>query len=427
MEEPFCLYLCVLLKIDLKKKSCVYAFYTRITRVFKTATPNRMQREDRKKKIVKVNKKIRSLGRELSRLQEEAKSTEKLKSKQDVRAFIHNAGTWKLPIRRPNLQIGWPDASDSYLSQREKDKKRAREQAAVAETEDLSYHEVFHIEELRLMILDHMGPMELAMIHATNKKLQQAVILSFPALFDFWMERLEAPLIKSTKQTFQKTSSLLRTIKERYANCPPLILPHLHSVFVCYRSYGPLHATAPHQFRAADPPVDNAFVIVHDKKAKSFRPSTEYGHFKAKDYGGISQKRSSSFYTKQGFFVAAHEIHNYLRYKDYSAMEIEPISHYGNGGEKNASTLVVVSGEEIVTAKDDNRLAYHQLISNESLQARAIAFVPALVPFLDLYECRREIGHSTGKHNVIHRYGVASRPSSVVQMLKLNESLAKLC
>lgn len=386
-----------------------------------------MQREDRKKKIVKVNKKLHSLRIKLSCLQEEAKNAEKLKSKQDVRAFIHNAGTWKLPIRRPNLQIGWPDGADSYLLQRDKDKKRAREQAAVAEAEDLSYHTVFYIEELRLMILDHMGPMELAMIHATNKKLQQAVILSFPTLFDFWMERLEAPLIKSAKLSFRETASLLRQIKERYANCPSLILPHLYAAFVCYRSYGPLHATAPHQFRAADPPVDNAFVIVHDKKAQSFRPSTEYGHFKAKDYGGISQKRSSSFYSKQGFFIAAHEVHNYLRYRDYSAMEIEPISHYGNGGEKNASTLVVVSDEEIVTAKDDNRLAYHQLISNESLQARAISFVHALTPFLDLYECRREIGHSTGKNNVTYRYGVASRPSSVVQMLKLNESLTKLC
>jgi len=382
-----------------------------------------MQRDDRKKRINKINKKVRKLGKELSRLQEEARSEERLKSKQDTQAFIHNAGTWKLPMRKPNKLIGWPDASDALITtQKDKDKKRAREQAAAVEKEDLSYHAVFHIEELRLMILDRMGPMELAMIHATNKQLQQAVISSFPVLFECWVKRLEAPLMKSVKQSFTRSITLLRKIKQQYADCPPLILPHLHSVFSCYRSYGPFEADVPNNFRDANPPIDNVFTIVHDKKEHSYRPATEYGHFAVANYREITLKRGSSFYNKEGFSVPSHAVHDYLRYKDYTAMALQPISTH------SINSLVVVSNEEMVVPKDNNdRLAYYHLVTNESLATRVGSVLSTTSPFIDLYECRSEIALCTGNRSVFSRYAIAKRPGLQAQILKLNENLAKKC
>ena len=340
-----------------------------------------MERDDRKKQILKINKKIAKLEKEGDRLRKKTMSEERIKSKQDTHAFINNANGQSLSIRIPNQWIGWDETK----------KKRARQQEEEEEEEDeedLSYHRVFQVEELRLMILDHLGPLELSMVHATSKRLQEVVILSFPVLFEWWIKRLQAPLMQEiTKAGFATSVSHLRKIKRQYADCPPLILPHLHQVFVCYRNYGPLRIYTPSVFRKQDPPIQNEFVIVHDKQANSFKPATEYSHFSVPNYNNIVDKRYWSFYEKHGFSVKAQFKDDYLRYKDYVAMKFEPINH------DQGATLVIISGEEMISTKHNDRLSYYYLVTNESLATRS-GFVKSM-PFLDLYECRVAITATT--------------------------------
>lgn len=379
-----------------------------------------MQREDRKKRIDKIYKKIELLDQEASRLKKESADKEKLKSIQDTRAFIHDNS-----MRRPNKLIGWPSPLLRLTTtQKEEDKKRAREQAVVEKEQDLSLHDVFRIQELRLIIIDRLGPMELAMICATNKSLRDGVISSFPVLFESWVKRLEAPILEPIKQRFRTSILILREIKDQYANYPPSILAHLHAVFVCYRSYGPLHSLISHYpHEVVKLPINNAFVVVHDTKEQSFRPATEYGHFIATDYNGIMRERNASFRVKQGF-PPPQDTHHYLRYNDYAAMKLEPINHH-SPSDGNATTLVVVSEEEIISTDVaiSRVLIYHCLVTEESLGTRMGFITHDVVPFLDLYECRREIAMATGSCRAIYHHGVANRSPMETQITKLNERL----